>query len=182
MGVVSAYRLTVSPTLTSLHQLHWPLFNISSKPCSFIYSGFWICSPFSWKLVGLGGFLGDSVVKNLPASTGDMGSIPVSGITPAEGNDNPLQYSCLENPMDGGAWWAPVHGITKSRTRLSNYTHSITLQYCSGFCHTCTWISHGCTCVPILNPSPTSLPISSHQPWAPCLMHQTWTGDLFHIW
>ena len=39
-----------------------------------------------------------------------------------EGNGNPLQYSCLENPMDGGAWWAAVHGVTKSRTRLSNFT------------------------------------------------------------
>ena len=39
-----------------------------------------------------------------------------------EGNGNPLQYSCLENPMDGGAWWAAVHGVTKSRTRLSDFT------------------------------------------------------------
>ena len=39
-----------------------------------------------------------------------------------EGNDNPLQYSCLENPMDGEAWWAAVHGVTNSRTRLSNFT------------------------------------------------------------
>ena len=64
----------------------------------------------------------------------------------------------------------------------------ITLQYCSGFCHTFTWISHGCTCVPHSEPPPTSLPIPSlrviplHQPWAPCLMHWTWTGHLFHIW
>ena len=39
-------------------------------------------------------------------------------------NGNPLQYSCLENPMDGGAWWATVHGVSKSRTRLSDFTHS----------------------------------------------------------
>ena len=39
-----------------------------------------------------------------------------------EGNGNPLQYSCLENPMDGGAWWAAVHGVVKSRTRLSDFT------------------------------------------------------------
>ena len=48
------------------------------------------------------------------------------GPTPGEGNGTPLQYSCLENPMDGGAWWASVHGVTKSWTRLSDITHSLT--------------------------------------------------------
>ena len=43
-----------------------------------------------------------------------------------EGNGNPLQYSCLENPMEGGAWWATVPGVAKSRTRLSDFTHSLT--------------------------------------------------------
>ena len=46
--------------------------------------------------------------------------------SPGEGNGNPLQYSCLENPMDRGAWWATVHGVTKSRTRLNDFTHSLT--------------------------------------------------------
>ena len=45
------------------------------------------------------------------------------GSSPGGGNDNPLQYSCLENPMDSGAWQAVVHGITKSHTRLNTYTH-----------------------------------------------------------
>ena len=45
-----------------------------------------------------------------------------------EGNGTPLQYSCLENPMDGGAWWAAVHGVTKSRTRLSNFTFTFSLS------------------------------------------------------
>ena len=61
------------------------------------------------------------VVKNPSASAGDirdMGSIPGSGRSPGEGHGNPLQYSCLENPMDRGAWWATVHGVTKSWTRL----------------------------------------------------------------
>jgi len=61
------------------------------------------------------------VVKNLPASTGairDMGSIPGSGRSPAGGHGNALQYSCLENPMDWGAWRAMVYRVTKSRTRL----------------------------------------------------------------
>ena len=60
------------------------------------------------------------MVKNLPANAGDAGSIPGSGRSPGEGNGNPLQYSCLENPMDRGAWWTPVHGVTRSQTQLSN--------------------------------------------------------------
>ena len=52
----------------------------------------------------------------------DLGSIPGSGRSPGEGNGNPLQYSCLENPMDGGAWWATVHGVAKSRTQVSDFT------------------------------------------------------------
>ena len=47
-------------------------------------------------------------------NAGDLGSIPGSGRSPGEGNGNPLQYPCLENPMDGGAWWATVHGVEKS--------------------------------------------------------------------
>ena len=46
------------------------------------------------------------------------------GLEEVEGNGNPVQYSCLENSMDGGAWWATVHGVTKSRTRLSDFTLS----------------------------------------------------------
>ena len=51
-----------------------------------------------------------SVVKNLPANAGDADSIPGSGRSPGGGHGNPLQYPCLENPMDRGAWWATVHG------------------------------------------------------------------------
>ena len=57
------------------------------------------------------GFSGGSVVKNLPASAGDAGSIPGSRRSPGEGNGNSLQYSCLKNSMDRGAWWATVHGV-----------------------------------------------------------------------
>ena len=59
------------------------------------------------------GFPSDSVVKNLPVNAGDTGSIPGSGISPGEGNSNPLQYFCLENLMDRGAWRAIVHGVAK---------------------------------------------------------------------
>jgi len=61
------------------------------------------------------------VVKNLPASAGDIrdtGLIPGSGRSPGEENGNSLQYSCLGNPMEGGAWQATVHGVAKSQTRL----------------------------------------------------------------
>ena len=57
--------------------------------------------------------------KEPTCNTGDPGSIPGSGGSSGEGNGNPLQYSCLENSMDRGAWWATVHGVAKSQTRLS---------------------------------------------------------------
>ena len=60
------------------------------------------------------------MVKNLPANAGDLGSIPGSGMFPGEGNGNPLQYSCLENSMDRGAWHAIVHGVAKNQARLSD--------------------------------------------------------------
>ena len=61
------------------------------------------------------------MVKKLPAipgTTGDVGSIPGLRRSPGGGNDNPLQSPCLENPIDRGAWWATVHGVSKSRTQL----------------------------------------------------------------
>ena len=67
------------------------------------------------------GFLGDSVVKDPPANARDPGLIPGLGQSPEEGNGNPLQCSCLGNPMDRGAWRATVHGVSKSRTRLSDF-------------------------------------------------------------
>ena len=70
------------------------------------------------------GFPGGSEVKASACSVGDLGSIPGLGRSPGEGNGNPLQYACLENPMDGGAWW-----VAKSRTRLSNFnTNKQTLK------------------------------------------------------
>ena len=59
------------------------------------------------------GFPSGSVVKNLPANAGDVGSISGSGRSPGEGNGTPPQYSCLENPMDRGAWWAAVNEAAK---------------------------------------------------------------------
>ena len=56
------------------------------------------------------------VVKNLPASAGDVGLIPGLGTSPGGSHGNPLQYSCLENSMDRGVWWTTVHGVSKSQT------------------------------------------------------------------
>ena len=72
--------------------------------------------------LGNRGFPGGSEVKASAYDVGDLGSIPGSGRSPGEGDGNPLQDFCLENPMDGGAWWATVHGVSKSRTRLSEFT------------------------------------------------------------
>ena len=69
-----------------------------------------------------GGFPGGSEGKVSARNVGDPDSIPGSGRSPEEGNGNPLQYSCLENPMDGGAWYATVYGVAKSWTRLSDFT------------------------------------------------------------
>ena len=73
------------------------------------------------------GFPGGAEVKASACSVGDLGSIPGSGRSRGEGNGKPLQDSCLENPVDGGVWWATVHGVTKSQTQLSDFTslHSI---------------------------------------------------------
>ena len=71
-------------------------------------------------------YTGGSEDKASACNAADPGSIPGLGRSPAEGNGNPLQYSCLENPMDRGAWRATVHGVTKSRTQLSDFTHTHT--------------------------------------------------------
>ena len=79
---------------------------------------YWLKSSYN----KTGGFPGSSVVKNPPANAGDMGSVPGLGRSPGGWHGNPLQYSCLDNPKDRGAWWITVHGVrvAKSRTRLSN--------------------------------------------------------------
>ena len=71
------------------------------------------------------------VVKNTPANAGDIrdtGSISRSGRIPAEGNGNPLQDSCLENPKDRGAWWATVHRVAKGQTRMKRCSIAYTID------------------------------------------------------
>ena len=115
--------------LLSLLRLQW-------QECTiFCYSptGLWDDSFFSIQsifslLFRLGdfrcsvlGFPGGSDGKASTCNAGDLGSIPGLGRSPGEGNGNPLQHSCLENPMDGGAWQATIHGAAKSRTQLSDF-------------------------------------------------------------
>ena len=74
--------------------------------------------------------------------TGDSGSIPGSGRAPGGGNGNPFQYSCLENPMDRGAWWAAVHGVAKSQIRLkqlSTHTRSYSEKAMAPHSSTLAW-------------------------------------------
>ena len=80
----------------------------------------------SISLQTLQGFPSSSVGKESACNAEDWGLIPGSGRSPGERNGNPLQYSCLENPMDGEAWWATVHGIAKCWTRLSDFTFTLT--------------------------------------------------------
>ena len=78
------------------------------------------------------------MVKNLPANAGDLrdvDSVPGLGISSRGGNGNPLRYSCLENPMDGGAWWAAVHGVAKSQTQLNRGAWWVTVCVLSRFSH-----------------------------------------------
>ena len=70
------------------------------------------------------GFPGGSHDNESICSAGDLGLIPGSGRSPEEGNGNPLQYSCLRNPMDRGAWQSTAYGVTKGQTQLTHFTVS----------------------------------------------------------
>ena len=95
-----------------------PVFlSFSPPPCLLVSLGYLKLLSFTAQVA--------LVVKNLSVSAGDIidwGSIPGWRRSPGEGYDTPLQFSCLENPMDGGACWATVHGIAKSRTRVNDFT------------------------------------------------------------
>ena len=73
------------------------------------------------------GFPGGSEGKASAFSAGDLGLIPELGRSPGEGNGSPVHYSCLEDPMGGEAWWATVHEVAKSQTRLSDFTFTFHL-------------------------------------------------------
>ena len=82
-------------------------------------------------LLYLWGFPGGSVVKNSPVSAGDVDSIPGLGRSPGGGNGNPLQYSCLDNLMDRGAWWATVHGVAKSWMKIESMCAHVRMCMCA---------------------------------------------------
>ena len=86
-----------------------------------------IGSGMQFKKPRILGFPGGSVVKNLPANAGDVGSIPGLGKSPGVGSGNRLWYSCLENFTDRGAWWAPVHGVAKSQTLSMRTSNKVTV-------------------------------------------------------
>ena len=96
------------------------LFFHTCRASCFMFT-FLIKSLFCYKVSDVAGVPGGSVVKNPPLNAGDSCLIPESGRSLGAGNGNPLQDSCLENPVDRGAWWATVHGVTKSQTRLCDW-------------------------------------------------------------
>ena len=90
---------------------------------------YWQCFISLSLVFHLMGFPGSSDGKDSAYNTGDLGSIPVLGISPGGGHGNPHQYSCLEKPVDRGAWWVTVHGVTKSRSPVKDYAHHSTVLH-----------------------------------------------------
>ena len=101
--------------------------------CAHVYTTNFVCM-YTNMYACVNSFPGGSEVKNLLCDTGDSGSIPGSGRSLGEGNGNLVQYSCLENPMDRGAWRATVHGVAKSCTRLSDYHFHSVICVCAFIC------------------------------------------------
>ena len=81
------------------------------------------------EIYGLPQWLSGKEVAHNAGATGDAGSIPGSVRSPGGGHSNPLQYSCLENPIDREAWWATVHRVAKSRTRLKQLSLHACIQF-----------------------------------------------------
>ena len=115
-------------------------------------------------------------------------------LSTGEGNGTPLQYSCLENPMDGGAWWAAVHGVARSQTRLSDFTSLsiwdvkmkvLDAQSCLTLCDPMDYIAHQApldfpsnTVVGLLFLSPGVLPNPGIDPWSPALQADSLPSEL----
>ena len=117
-----AYSLSTHSTFSFLINKEW-LRRKEKENMSCLIFPFPFMPPFTWLCKKLG-FSGGSVGKEATYNAGDMGSIPGLGRSPGKGNDNPLQYSCLGNPMDRRTWQATVHGAAKSQIRLSKSSHN----------------------------------------------------------
>ena len=120
-------RMTILPILTLLHLLFPHLLHYlqtHKQPSPWFLGlgskGIILSSRDNSFILNLEGFPCNSVSKESACSAGDLGSIPGLGRCPGGANGNPLQYPCLENLLDRGAWWAAVHGVAKSRARLSD--------------------------------------------------------------
>ena len=113
---------------------HYRQEEITTKGSAWTWMGSWPTTyvqnfPLGiWRTVVELGFPGGSESQEFACNARDLGSIPRLGRTPGEGNANSLQYSCLENPMDEGAWYATVHGVAKSRTPLSDFTFTFLIH------------------------------------------------------
>ena len=132
-----------------------------------VFRLFPVCSSFllhiKWKIMPYKGFPHSPVSKESTCNAGDLGSISGSGRSPGEGNGNPCHYSCLENPMDRGAWQATVHGV-------SRVGHDLVLSFFSLLPrHSCSIIvAHGVSC-------PETCEIFLDQGFNPCPLH--WQVD-----
>ena len=124
----SWYSRTFLPMFTMLDKFYWwsRYFQNSGRSNLFLYLLLLVNTPK--------GFPCGSEGKESACNAEDPGSIPGSGRSLGEGNGNPLQYSCLENPMNRGTWCARVHGLRKGQTRLSDYTFTF-FQWAPRICH-----------------------------------------------
>ena len=172
--VSSAWPFTIGSNHSLNFKSSWPCFHI---PSTFWSLSYWL-TPTRASQVAL-------VVENPPANAGDLreaGSIPGLGRCPGRGHGNPLQCSCLENPMDRGTWWATVHRVTKSRTQLkwlNIHAHNPNKQGC-------VWKADGegrrRNCVP--SPMPVVPKFSGNRDrfHARKFSHRLgWTGDGFQM-
>ena len=112
----SQYVLLTYSWQNEVWVIHIFTFQLTSHLLPKAFHSHWCLLSLKW------GLPGGSDGKASACNVGDLGSIPGSERSPGEGNGNPLQYSCLENPMDREAWWATAHGVRKSRTWLSNFS------------------------------------------------------------
>ena len=103
-----------------VYHVIWYIYKLINISITFLW---WEClrpTLLQYSIINYSHHAGGSVGKESACKVGDRGSIPGSGRSPGERNSNPLQYSCLKNPLDKRAWWSTIHGVTKSQTRLSD--------------------------------------------------------------